>query len=55
MFGAGIDVFEKEPVKLKNKLLKLKNCILTSHNAFNTIEAVKQTNKNTIENLLKEF
>ena len=53
LFGAGIDVFEKEPVKLKNKLLKLKNCIFTSHNAFNTIEAVKQTNKNTIENLLK--
>ncbi len=55
LYGAGIDVFEKEPVDSKNKLLKFENCILTSHNAFNTIEALKQVNKNTVENLIKEF
>ena len=55
LYGAGIDVFEKEPVDSKNKLLKFENCILTSHNAFNTAEALKQVNKNTVENLIKEF
>ena len=53
-FQIGFDVFEKEPIK-KNylRILKNKNSILSSHNAFNTKEAVDFVNDNTIQNLLK--
>ena len=34
--GACLDVFEDEPLKRNSKFLRLKNCMLTSHNAFNT-------------------
>ena len=51
--GAGLDVFEEEPISRKNKLLKFNNCILSSHNAFNTTEAVERVNNNTIKNLIK--
>lgn len=50
---AGLDVFEKEPIKLNNKLLNLNNCFIGSHNAFNTIEEVEKVNKVTFTNLLK--
>ena len=52
ILGAGIDVFENEPLKSKNKLLKFKNCILSSHNAFNTIDEVKKVNNNSVKNLI---
>jgi phosphoglycerate dehydrogenase-like enzyme len=51
-FGA-LDVFVKEPINKKNKLMKLKNCILSSHNAFNTAEEVRNVNINTLKNLFK--
>lgn len=50
---ACLDVFEKEPLNKKNKLLKMKNCILSSHNAFNSIEAVNKVNLNTLNNLYR--
>ena len=50
---AGIDVFEKEPIKKNNPLLKFDNCTLSSHNAFNTIENVNKVNINTLKNLIK--
>ena len=37
--GAGLDVFEKEPVDEANPLFQLKNIIVTPHNAALTVEA----------------
>ena len=51
--GAGLDVFEKEPLQKNSKLRKLKNCIISSHNAYNTFESVKYVHDNTVNNLLK--
>ncbi len=50
--GACLDVFEKEPLPLKSKLRKFKNVILTSHNAFNTVEEVNKVHFNTYKNLI---
>lgn len=53
-FKIGFDVFEKEPIQLKTlKKLSKFSCVLTSHNAFNTDDAVNYVHKNTINNLLK--
>ena len=51
--GACLDVFEEEPLKRNSKFLHLKNCVLSSHNAFNTYNEVEKTHKNTINNILK--
>tara|TARA_B100000989_G_C19530772_1_gene469676 strand:- start:1338 stop:2279 length:942 start_codon:yes stop_codon:yes gene_type:complete len=51
--GACLDVFEDEPLKRNSKFIRLRNCILTSHNAFNTYNEVKKTHRNTINNILK--
>jgi len=51
--GACLDVFEDEPLKRNSKFLRLKNCMLTSHNAFNTHHEVEKTHTNTINNILK--
>lgn len=53
-FQIGFDVFEKEPLNKKYlKILKNKNSVLSSHNAFNTQEEVDFVHDNTIQNLLK--
>jgi phosphoglycerate dehydrogenase-like enzyme len=41
--GAGIDVYETEPVKKDNPLFKAKNIILTSHVAGVTEETTQRT------------
>lgn len=51
--GACLDVFEQEPLKKNSEFLNIKNCILTSHNAFNTENEVNNTHLNTINNILK--
>lgn len=51
--GAGLDVYEKEPLQKNSKLRELKNCILSSHNAYNTFESVNFVHDNTVNNLLK--
>tara|TARA_B100000242_G_C43030006_1_gene479762 strand:+ start:444 stop:1412 length:969 start_codon:yes stop_codon:yes gene_type:complete len=50
--GAGLDVFEKEPLPITSELMKKKNCILGSHNSSNTLEAVKRVNDITVEMIL---
>lgn len=52
--GAGLDVFEVEPLKFNNKLKKY-NVIFGSHNANNTTIAVENVHKNTINNLVNFF
>ena len=51
--AAGLDVFETEPLKQNSLLLKLDNCVLSSHNAYNTEEEVNKVHKNTILNLVR--
>jgi len=53
--AAGLDVFAKEPVNKNNKILKLNNCIVTSHNAFNSESVISLINKTTVSNLLNGF
>jgi len=50
--GAALDVFESEPLPDPSPLRALPNVILGSHNASNTIEAVRRVNRLAIENLL---
>ena len=53
-FQIGFDVFEEEPITKKALgILKKKNSILSSHNAFNTQEDVNFVHNNTVKNLLK--
>ena len=52
--GAGLDVFEDEP--LKNNLFKnLDNCILTSHNAFNSKKLIHSINDKSVNNIINFF
>ena len=51
--GLGLDVFEHEPLKKNSPIKKFKNKVLSSHNAFNTREAVLRTNFDCIYNLVK--
>ena len=50
--GVGLDVFEKEPLPIDSDLIKIRNCILGSHNSSNTVEAVKRVNNMTIKMVL---
>ena len=46
-----MDVFENEPIGISSQISKFKNVILTSHNAFNTIEEVNKVHINSYKNL----
>jgi D-3-phosphoglycerate dehydrogenase len=50
--GAALDVFETEPLPAESRLRGMANVILGSHNASNTIEAVRRVNRLAIDNLL---
>ncbi len=47
--GAGLDVFEVEPIQNDNPLLQFEQIILGSHNGSNTIEAVRRASYKAIE------
>ena len=49
IFGAGLDVFETEPLDIENDIIKYPNCILGSHNASNTVDAVNRASFAAIE------
>ena len=51
--GAGLDVFEIEPLSLDNPLHQFDNCIFGTHNGSNTVEAVLRVNMLSIKNLFK--
>ncbi len=49
--GAGMDVLTQEPPRNGNPLLSAKNCFITPHNAWATLEARKRLMAITIENV----
>ena len=51
--GAGLDVFETEPIALNHPLKKMDNVILGSHNANNVLEVTEFVHQNTLTNLYK--
>ena len=55
IFGAGLDVFEKEPPSPKNPLLKNKKVLLSPHSATFTEECNERMSKETIQNIIDFF
>lgn len=53
--GAGMDVFEEEPVTSDNPLLEFRQVITAPHNANSSPKAWDRVHKNTIANLLREL
>ena len=50
--GAGIDVYELEPVEIKNQLLKLENVVLSPHIGSSTEETRYKMSEMTMKNLI---
>ena len=50
--GAGIDVFDEEPVSADEPLLKAERLVMTPHAADQTPEAVVATNEGAVENVV---
>jgi len=50
-FCAGLDVFEKEPISSDNRLLSLKNCVLTDHVGWYSVEANLELKRKAAENI----
>ena len=55
IFGAGLDVFEKEPIELDNPLLKNKKVLLTPHSATYTRECASRMGVETVKNIIDFF
>ena len=50
--GAAIDVYQNEPIPPDDPLRQAPRCILTPHNAFNTVESVETLSRMSVENVL---
>jgi len=55
IFGAGLDVFEKEPPSLDNLLLKNKKVIMSPHTSALTDECKIRMAKETVKNIIDFF
>ena len=55
VFGAGLDVFEKEPVNINNPLLKNKKVLLSPHSATFTNECKSRMSLETTKNIIDFF
>lgn len=49
--GAAVDVVSSEPIKTDNPLLQAKNCLITPHIAWATLEARTRLMQTTVENV----
>jgi len=49
--GAGLDVFDKEPVNPENPLLKLPNVVVTPHDAAHTLDTLRYTASRVYQNI----
>ena len=55
IFGAGLDVFEKEPPSSDNPLLKNDKAFLSPHSAVFTEECLIRMGKETTQNIIEFF
>lgn len=55
IFAAGIDTFETEPVPLQNRLLSLKNTVVSDHAAWYTVESVIELQSKGAMEVLRAF
>ena len=55
IFGAGLDVFEKEPPESNNPLLKNKKVFLSPHSSTFTEDCLKRMSLETIQNIIDFF
>lgn len=53
--GAGLDVFEDEPLPMDSPLRKMDNVLLSPHNANSSLEHWRRVHERTIANLLEEL
>lgn len=53
VFSAALDVFETEPLPMHSPLRSHPRCVLGSHNASNTADAVMRTSQIAIQHLIK--
>jgi len=51
--GAGLDVFEIEPLPQDSPLLRMENVVLTPHIASSTTEAVEKTYRDAVANIIR--
>jgi D-3-phosphoglycerate dehydrogenase len=51
--GAGLDVFEEEPLPQNSPLREFDNCLLAPHNANSSPKAWQRVHENTVRNLLR--
>ncbi len=52
LFGAGIDVFSREPVSGDDPILACERVVLTPHSGDQTPEAIEATNQNAVDNII---
>lgn len=50
--GAGLDVFDKEPISKDNPFLRMNNVVISPHTAFNTPNAVENMLRIAINNMV---